>query len=236
MLQIATLVRFCLELRDTGYFMRRQRIWIAAISCVWSAVALPASARAADLDVQVHGPDGAPIAGAVVAVHLIGQPTPRPRPAGTYVIDQQDIQFHPFVSTVPVGASVMFMNHDPVRHHVYSFAPAKKFELKLASKQQNQSVLFDKAGIVPLGCNIHDRMIAYLDVVDTPWAKTADASGHVVLHGIPAGAVTISVWHPYLRVPGNSVSRSVTLSDNAVHAERFVAPMRTPPHDPGSGY
>ena len=217
--------------------MRRISSRIAALFCAWSAIALlPAVAYAADLDVQIRSTDGAPVAGAVVSVHLIGRATPRPRASGTYMVDQQDIQFHPFVTAVPMGASVMFMNHDPVRHHVYSFSAARKFELKLASKQQNQSVLFDKPGIVPLGCNIHDRMIAYLDVVDTPWAKTADANGHVVLRDIPAGAVTISVWHPYLRAPGNSVSRNVALSEGTPHGERFVAPMRTPPHDPGSGY
>ena len=197
---------------------------------------LSGTACAADLDVEVHGANGAAIAGAVVTVHLINQPTPRPHPAGSYAVDQQDIQFHPFILTVPVGASVMFMNHDPVRHHVYSFSPAKKFELKLASRQQNQSVLFDKTGIVPLGCNIHDRMIAYVDVVDTPWAKTSDANGHVMLHGLPAGAVSVSVWHPYLRAPGNAVVRTVTLGDGGIHAERFVAPMRAPPRDPGTGY
>jgi plastocyanin len=216
--------------------MRLPCNWKSALLCVWSAVALPAAACAADLDVQVKGPDGAPVAGAVVSVHLAGRPTPRPRAAGTYMVDQQDIQFHPFVTAVPVGASVMFMNHDTVRHHVYSFSPAKKFELKLASKQQNQSVLFDKPGVVPLGCNIHDRMIAYVDVVDTPWAKTADANGHVVLRDIPAGAVTITVWHPYLRAPGNSVSRNASLGDGPAHAEQFAVPMRTPPHDPGAGY
>ncbi len=215
--------------------MLNPRIRTAALFVACSAIALPTTAYAADLDVQVRGADGAPVAGAVVSVHLVGRPTPRPHAAGPYMIDQQDIQFHPFVTAVPVGASVMFMNHDPVRHHVYSFSPAKKFELKLASKQQNQSVLFDKPGIVPLGCNIHDRMIAYLDVVDTPWAKTADASGHVVLRDIPAGAVSISVWHPYLRAPGNSVARNATLGDGT-HAEQFSVPLRAPPHDPGSGY
>jgi hypothetical protein len=79
-------------------------------------------------------------------------------------------------------------------------------------------------------------MIAYVNVVDTPWAKAADASGHVVLRDIPAGAVAISVWHPYLRAPGNAVSRNATLTDSGTHAEKFVAPMRIPPHDPGSGY
>jgi len=73
-------------------------------------------------------------------------------------------------------------------------------------------------------------------VVDTPWAKTADANGHVLLRDVPAGTVTISVWHPYLREPGNSISRNVTLAEAGAHAERFVAPMRAPPHDSGSGY
>jgi plastocyanin len=215
--------------------MRRPDAWIATV-CAWSVAALPSGARAADLEAQIRGPSGTPVAGAVVTVRLVGQPTPRPRPAGPYMVDQQDIQFHPFISTVPVGASVMFMNHDPVRHHVYSFAPAKKFELKLASRQQNQAVLFDKPGIVPLGCNIHDRMIAYLAVVDTPWAKTADASGRVLLRNIPAGGVIISVWHPYLRAPGNSLTRTVTLAEGPARIERFEAPMRRPPRDPGSGY
>jgi len=215
--------------------MHRPNIWTAAMF-VWSVAALPVSAPAADLEVQVQGQNATAVPGAVVTVHLIGRPTPRPRPAGSYIIDQQDIQFRPFISTIPVGASVMFMNHDPVRHHVYSFAPARKFELKLASRQQNQSVQFEKAGIVPLGCNIHDRMIAYLAVVDTPWAKTADAGGRLVLRGIPAGAATISIWHPYLRAPGNSVTRVVTLADAKVHAESFIIPMRPPPRDPGTAY
>jgi len=208
----------------------------AAVLSACSIVALPAAAYAADIDVQIRGIDGKPVADAVVSVHLMGRPTPRTRPAGTYVIDQQDIQFRPFVTAVPVGASVTFMNHDTVRHHVYSFSPAKRFELKLAGKQQNRSVLFDKPGIVPLGCNIHDRMIAYLDVVDTPWAKTADANGHVILRDLPAGPVLISVWHPYLRARGNSVVRNATLAEGGGHAERFVVPMRVPPHDPGAGY
>jgi len=215
--------------------MRSPHFPTAALFCACGAAAAPA-ARAADVDVQVRAATGLPVAGAVVSVHLIGRPTPRPRSTGTYMVDQQDIQFRPFVLAVPVGASVMFMNHDPVRHHVYSFSPAKKFELKLASKQQNQSVLFDRPGIVPLGCNIHDRMIAYLDVVDTPWARAADAHGHVLIRDVPAGMVTITVWHPYLRAPGNSVSRTVTVAEAGVHGETFVAPMRTPPHDPGSGY
>jgi plastocyanin len=216
--------------------MHRVDIWTAVAIIAWSAVALPVPVSAADLDVQVRGADGRPVPQALVTIHLISQPTPRPRAAGSYSVDQQDIQFHPFISAVPVGSSVTFMNHDRVRHHVYSFSPAKRFELKLASREQNQSVLFDRPGIVPLGCNIHDRMIAYLAIVDTPWAKTADAGGHVLLRGLPAGAVAVTVWHPYLRARGNSMTRTVTIADGPVRSERFAVVMRTPPRDPGSGY
>jgi len=216
--------------------MHRVDIWTVVACTALGVVTPPAAASAADLDVQVRATGGAPVPEALVTIHLIGQPTPRPRLAGTYSVDQQDIQFHPFISAVPVGASVTFMNHDRVRHHVYSFSPAKRFELKLASRQQNQSVLFDKPGIVPLGCNIHDRMIAYLAIVDTPWAKTADAGGHVLLRGLPAGSVAVTIWHPYLRAPGNSITRTVTIADSSMRSERFTVPMRTPPRDPGSGY
>lgn len=189
------------------------------------------AAHAADLDVQVNGPDGKPIADAVVTVHLAGRPTPAPRLGASYAVDQQDIQFHPFVTLVPVGARVSFLNHDAVRHHVYSFSPAKKFELKLEQRQEDRTVVFDKAGVVPLGCNIHDKMIAFVDVVDTPWAARTGPDGRVHIKGVPAGAVSIELWHPYLRSPRNMMTRPATLTD-APHREIFVAPLRAAPRAP----
>jgi plastocyanin len=183
---------------------------------------------AATLDVQVSGADGRPVADTVVTVHLVGQPTPPVRIGTGYAIDQQNIQFHPFVAVVPVGARVSFLNHDPVRHHVYSFSPAKTFELKLEKRQEDRAVVFDKAGIVPLGCNIHDTMIAYIDVVDTPWAARTDAGGRATLTGLPTGPVRIDVWHPYLRAPGNMMTRAVPLGA-APRRESFTVGLRAPP-------
>lgn len=194
-------------------------------------LAMAGAAQAADLDIQVNGPDGKPIADAVVTVHLVGKPTPAAKNAGAFAVDQQDIQFHPFVSIVPVGARVSFLNHDAVRHHVYSFSPAKKFELKLEQKQQDRTVLFDKPGIVPLGCNIHDKMIAYVDVVDTPWAAKAGPDGHIRLHNVPAGQISIELWHPYLRAPRNMLVKVVTLAESG-HREIFVTPLRAAPRAP----
>ncbi len=195
-----------------------------------------AAANAADLDVQVRTANGGAVRDAVVALHLVRQPTPLPKTGGSYAIDQQNIQFHPFVSIVPVGASVAFMNHDPVRHHVYSFSDTKRFELKVNERQVNRVVTFDKAGTVPLGCNIHDQMIAFIDVVDTPWAAKTDANGNVSFRGVPATDVTIDVWHPYLRAPGNHLSRIATMAQGPARRESFTVALRSPPRPPDTAY
>ena len=198
------------------------------------AIALFAAngARAADLDVEVRGADDLPVRDAVVTVHLANGATPAPHPAsGGYAIDQQHIQFHPFVTIVPVGGQVRFLNHDPLRHHVYSFSTAKRFELKLEKQQQNRTVTFEKAGVVPLGCNIHDSMIAFVDVVDTPWATLTDERGHALLRGLPSSAVRVDVWHPYLRAAGNHVARTMTLEASGRH-ESFAVTLRPPPRPP----
>ena len=107
-------------------------------------------------------------------------PSIRPRaarapPGRHYYLRQRQHQFHPFVLVVPVGANVSFPNFDPTRHHVYSFSPAKRFELKLFARDQSRSVRFDKPGVVALGCNIHDQMSAFIDVVDTPGPRRPSA-------------------------------------------------------------
>jgi plastocyanin len=205
---------------------------LAVIAALFAGTA----ANAADLDVQIRAPNGGPVRDAVVTLHLARQPTPAPKIGSGYAIDQQDIQFHPLVTVVPAGASVAFTNHDPVRHHVYSFSEAKRFELKVNERQVNRVVAFDKPGIVPLGCNIHDRMIAFIDVVDTPWAAKTDANGNVSFRGVPATGVTIDVWHPYLRAPGNRVSRAAALAQGPARRESFTVALRNPPRPPDAGY
>jgi hypothetical protein len=131
------------------------------------------------------------------------------------VVAQQNLKFDPFVLIAPVGADVSFPNRDTVRHHVYSFSPTKPFELKLyGSDQAARSVRFDKVGVVALGCNIHDSMVAFIRVVNTPFAAKTDAAGKVRLRGMPAGATSVKIWHPYLKAPGNEIARPVVLSVN----------------------
>jgi plastocyanin len=182
---------------------------------------------AAGVSVAVRGPNGQPIANAVVTIRLVGRPTPPPRMGTGYAVRQQNIQFNPFLLVVPVNADVSFPNFDQVRHQVYSFSPAKRFELKLYAREQNRTVRFDRAGPVSLGCNIHDQMTAFIYVTDSAFTARTDASGNVSLAGVPQGAVSISVWHPYLRAPGNQVSRQIDLGGGA--RETFAVALRMPP-------
>jgi plastocyanin len=162
-----------------------------------AALALPASA--ADLKVSVRGANGKPVADAVVMVRVARPPAEPIHFSWPLVVEQKGMQFHPFVLVVPVGAEVAFPNHDDVRHHVYSFSPPKVFELKLYGRDETRRVRFDKPGVVALGCNIHDDMAAYIRVVDTPYAAKTDSAGEALIHNLPAGPATLSVWHPYLR-------------------------------------
>ena len=142
---------------------------------------------------------------------------------------QKDIQFEPFVLIAPVGADVSFPNLDNVRHHVYSFSPIKRFELKLYGRDETRSIRFDKPGVVALGCNIHDSMVAFIKVVDTPYAAKTDGSGIAVLHEVPAGAATLRVWHPYLKAPNNEIAKPVVSPAQGTIHETMAIDVRPSP-------
>ena len=199
----------------------------SALGLTLAAGSVPA--YAADLTAIVRSEKGEPVRDAVVTVdHPANAPMPRP---GTYEVRQKDIRFDPFVLVVPVGSVVKFPNHDEVRHHVYSFSPAKRFELKLYGHEEHRSILFDKTGGVALGCNIHDRMSAFIKVVDTVHAAKTDGQGRAVLRGLPAGVATLRVWHPYLRAPGNetllNVDATATANVQITVRLRRPAPVET---------
>ncbi|TPG22816.1 methylamine utilization protein [Sphingomonas koreensis] len=178
----------------------------------FSIMALSTVARGATVDVAVRGADGQPLTDAVVTINTPQQPAGPIHFPWPMVMAQQNISFAPHVLIVPVGATVAFPNRDKVRHHVYSFSKSKKFDIKLYGRDETRTETFDKPGVVALGCNIHDRMSGFIIVVDTPYAALADATGHVRLQGVPEGAVTVSVWSPSIRAPGNRLSQPVTVS------------------------
>ena len=192
-------------------------------------------AAAAPLTVHVVDSAGRPIRDAVVTLRPVQGTAPRPALAGSYRISQQNTQFQPFVSVIPVGATVAFPNFDPFRHHVYSFSPARTFELRLFAKDQTRSVTFDRAGIVAIGCNIHDSMSAFIYVTDTSWALETTANGTVTFRDAPAVPYVVQVWHPFLRAPGNQTGRQRSpAADEAT--ETFTVTLRAPPKHPMTGY
>lgn len=117
----------------------------------------------------------------------------------TAIMDQKDRMFIPHVLAIQTGTAVQFPNSDDIRHHVYSFSPAKNFQLPLYKGNPASPVVFDKAGVVTLGCNIHDRMAAFIVIVDTPWFTITDGSGRGELRDLPDGRYTLHVWYPDMR-------------------------------------
>ncbi|WP_203291560.1 hypothetical protein [Maricaulis parjimensis] len=152
-----------------------------------------------DITVRVTDSAGEPVAHAVVS--LPGELPAQPQDV-VYEMAQDHLQFDPFVLVVPRGAEVVFPNRDRVRHHVYSFARGNAFELELYGREQERTVVFDADGNVPIGCNIHDDMIAFIRVVDTPHAAVTNADGIAV---ISATAGPVTVWHPYANAADNQV-------------------------------
>lgn len=162
------------------------------------------NALSAEIQVTVNDTAGKPIENAVVYAE---SPTTRSASTstGTANIAQKNKKFTPLVSVVQTGSNVSFPNQDSVRHHVYSFSPAKTFELKLYSGVPTAPIAFDKPGVVVLGCNIHDTMVAFVNVVDTPYFGKTDAAGKVTLKDIPNGQYTLKTWH-YALVKENVVA------------------------------
>lgn len=146
--------------------------------------------------VEVRNAAGGPLADAVVAVQLNGQATSA-APQTTAQMAQRVREFEPHVLVVQTGTAVSFPNFDTVRHHVYSFSTTKTFDIKLYAGTPASPVLFDKAGVATLGCNIHDRMSAHVVVVDTPMFAISDARGATRFE-LPAGDHVLLFWHAKL--------------------------------------
>jgi plastocyanin len=179
----------------------------AVLAAAAGLIALAASpALAGGLSIRVVDAAGKPVADAVVTLRPQGEAPPAPRIGSGYRVAQQNRAFVPHISIVPVNASVAFPNLDPFKHHVYSFSPAKRFELKLFARNEMRSITFDRPGIIAVGCNIHDSMSAYIYVTDTVWSQQTGTGGQAAFRDTPSRNFTLSVWHPLLRAPGNTVS------------------------------
>ncbi len=161
---------------------------------------LSMAVQAATVQVEVLDAAGKPLADAVVFLES-ADARKAVKPLSGAEMAQEKRQFVPAVLVVPVGTEVRFPNHDSVRHHVYSFSPTKKFELKLYIGTPSNPVLFESPGVAVLGCNIHDQMVGWIVVVDTPYyARTPSAPGRAQIDNVPPGSYTLRTWHTRLPV------------------------------------
>lgn len=127
-------------------------------------------------------------------------------------MNQVNRSFSPRAIAVERGEQVRFQNDDNVRHHVYSFSPAKRFELPLYEGEPPEDIRFDQAGMVVLGCNIHDWMVGWVHVMDTPWFSFADPDGNVRFT-LPAGDYELRIWHPELDADGPRLIREISVPE-----------------------
>jgi plastocyanin len=197
--------RRSLELpNDRGLAARIAGLLLAALFCT--------AVHGADLQVRVTQSNGKPLPGAAVTVHALAAGAPAAAPIQA-VMDQVDLAFKPDLLVIPVGSTVTFPNTDTTSHEVYSFSPAHRFKLGLYRRgQEYPPEHFDRAGLVTLGCNIHDAMLAYILVTDGAYYGRTGADGSWLQPDPARGRYRIEVWSPRLQEPGQMVQREVTVA------------------------
>ena len=168
---------------------------------------------AATIEAVVQDARGGAVHDAVVYALPEGRPVAPARRSA--VMEQKNRAFIPHVLPVQTGTLVRFPNLDDVQHHVYSFSPTKPFQLPLYKGSPPNPVLFEKTGVVALGCNIHDQMSAFIFVVDTPYFEKTAANGRATLRDLEPGKYTVRVWAPEIRAEPPAKSITVTGSERA---------------------
>lgn len=192
---------------------------LPALGLFVTAVLAPAAPP--ELAVVIKDAKGAPVADAVAfLVPVDGAAVPPP--TATSEIAQEGQEFTTYVTVVQSGSRVQFPNKDNVQHHVYSLSKARKFEFPLYNPGQNESLVFDVSGMVTLGCNIHDWMIAYLLVVPTPWFAKTGADGAATVTA-PAGRYRLEVWHPRL---ATAATQEVALTATETAKREFALTLK----------
>ncbi len=170
------------------------------IAALLSGSLIAFSCNAAQLQVSVVDNRGQGVGDVVVvATAVSAAPSTQPKSDGAIaVMDQIDKRFVPEVLVVKTGTAVSFPNSDSVAHQVYSFSATKRFALPLYRGRPHAPLVFEQPGIVVLGCNIHDQMIGYIYVTDSPHFAKSNAQGRVAFSSLASGAYRLSVWHARL--------------------------------------
>lgn len=122
-------------------------------------------------------------------------PAPKEHP----VMDQKGLLFSPHIMAVQQGTTVEFLNSDNVQHNVFwsAIGNDKKAGHNMGTwpKGEKRPYTFDKAGVVPLLCNVHPEMGGYIVVSPTPYFAETDDSGNYTIKDVPDGSYNVVVWH-----------------------------------------
>lgn len=163
-----------------------------------------------------------PLEDAVVSLTPLDFDAPALPPDEAEIV-QENKQYDPYVTVLRVGTKATFPNRDSVQHHLYSVSKPKRFEKPLYASGTTESVLFDQEGVVTLGCNIHDWMVAYVLIVDTPWFAKSGSDGLASLAGIPPGRYRLEVWHPRIK---KAIEQEITLQEGDNAPEEFSLKLK----------
>ena len=201
-----------------------QYLQVSLAFSLLGALLLSAPLQAASLRAELLDSQGQPLANGVLSLRSLAAPA---AVSASAIMDQRLQQFAPTVLAVRSGTSVTFPNSDNIRHHVYSFSLAKRFELRLYQGTPSEPVIFDKPGVVVLGCNIHDWMVGYVYVTDDPWFAVSDEQGRLNLDQLPPGRYTASIWHPQAPQMLPQAAGQVQVTEAGLE-QRFTLAMQAP--------
>ena len=185
----------------------------------------------ADMTLTLVDQDNKPVVDAVIMLSTGSVATPD----AVAVMDQIDESFVPRVLVIQKGQLVSFPNSDDIRHHVYSFSKPKAFEIKLYKGSEIPPIAFDNAGLVVLGCNIHDDMIGYILVADNKYAVKTDKEGKVSLP-VKQGD-TVSLWSERMIDGVNTIKQvGITSDTQQTLALELLPPIETMNHSMDYGF
>jgi plastocyanin len=209
----------------------RRANWFTFALALLIATTHTGEATAGDLEIRVRDREGHGVEDVVVVAHPTGSAKLPPAQPAEAIMDQQKRKFVPQVLVVRTGTVVAFPNNDTVSHQVYSFSPARRFQLALYKGEAHPPLTFDAPGLVVLGCNIHDEMVGYIYVTDSPYFARTGADGSASIRGLPAGTYRLEAWGPRVADPPEALARTVRLeaTGDVVADWRLTRPLRPRP-------
>ncbi len=198
-------------------FFKRRFLLLSKVLTVFICFTAGGPADAAVLNIQMIDQQNKPVENAVITATPLFSKVETV--IQTKVIDQINKEYVPRVVIISKGSSLKFPNKDNIRHHVYSFSKARQFELPLYKGSTASPIEFNNAGVVTLGCNIHDWMRGYVFISETPFAVLTDKKGKAAIDDLAEETYRIDFWHP--RLKKTLASRQIKLHQDSIETVKI---------------